>query len=167
MLARYFLELPLPLDAVATTLLADPESWVPGIASLASQRGDALLADVGFGTERRLSHQVAVSFGSPLEMESKTLLPIRWTPAGPQSLFPSLDADLEVASLGADRTQLSINARYQPPFGPLGRAVDRALLHRVAEATLKDFLDGLGRAIVAVAEAADSTQRPRRIPSVP
>jgi hypothetical protein len=26
-------------------------------------------------------------------------------------------------------------------MGPLGRAVDRALLHRVAEATLKDFLD--------------------------
>jgi hypothetical protein len=36
----------------------------------------------------------------------------------------------------------------------VGRAIDRVLLHRVAEATVKDFLDRVGRAItgrVAVA----------------
>jgi hypothetical protein len=52
-----------------------------------------------------------------------------------------------VGPLGEDRTQLAISARYRPPLGVVGRAVDRVLLHRVAEATLKDFLDRLGRAI--------------------
>lgn len=151
MLARYFIELPLPRAVVERTLLRDPEGWVPGIANEASERGDALLAEVGFGTERRVTHKVALSFGLPMVLESKTLVPIRWTPTGAQGLFPSLDADLDVAALGPDRTQLSINARYQPPFGSLGKAVDRALLHRVAEATLKDFLDGLGDAIAAEA----------------
>jgi hypothetical protein len=32
-------------------------------------------------------------------------------------------------------------------MGPLGRAVDRALLHLVAEATIRDFLDRVGEAI--------------------
>jgi hypothetical protein len=49
--------------------------------------------------------------------------------------------------LGEDRTQLAISARYRPPRGVVGRAVDRALLHRVAEATLKDFLDRVGQAL--------------------
>jgi hypothetical protein len=58
-----------------------------------------------------------------------------------------LEADLEVAGLGATRTQLSISARYRPPMGPFGRVLDRALLHRVAEAALKDFLDRVGATI--------------------
>jgi hypothetical protein len=32
-------------------------------------------------------------------------------------------------------------------MGLLGRALDRALLHRVAEATAKDFLDRVGEAL--------------------
>jgi hypothetical protein len=60
---------------------------------------------------------------------------------------PPLDANLELGSLGGDRTQLAISARYQPPLGVVGRAVDRVLLHRVAEATVKDFLDRVGAAI--------------------
>jgi|GraSoiStandDraft_16_1057320.scaffolds.fasta_scaffold2290679_2 hypothetical protein len=28
---------------------------------------------------------------------------------------------------------------YRPPFGPVGRALDRALLHRVASATIREF----------------------------
>ncbi|MEP7060520.1 MAG: hypothetical protein ABI828_07290 [Actinomycetota bacterium] len=158
MLARYFIELPLPLSVVTGRLLADPERWVPGIADQANERGDALLAEVGFGTGRRVSHKVAVSFGPALEMASTTLIPFHWSPVGPHAYLPSLDADIEVAPLGQGRTQVSINARYKPPLGPVGRAVDRALLHRVAEATLKDFLDRLGAAIVA--DAYDQVPAP-------
>jgi hypothetical protein len=56
-------------------------------------------------------------------------------------------ADLELGSLGEDRTQLAISARYRPPLGAVGQTLDRVLLHRVAEATVKDFLDRVGEAI--------------------
>ena len=72
-----------------------------------------------------------------------------WRATGPERLFPQLDADLEVAALGPQRTQLSISARYRPPLGAFGRALDRALLHRVAEATIKDFLDRVGERVRA------------------
>ena len=70
-----------------------------------------------------------------------------WKATGAQRLFPLLEADLEVAGLGATRTQLSISARYRPPMGSFGQVLDRALLHRVAEAALKDFLDRVGATI--------------------
>jgi uncharacterized membrane protein len=74
-------------------------------------------------------------------------LPLTWEPDGLEGLLPRLDANLELGPLGEDRTQLAISARYRPPLGVLGQAVDRVLLHRMAEATLKDFLDRLGAAI--------------------
>jgi hypothetical protein len=56
---------------------------------------------------------------------------------------------IEVGPLSEDRTQLAISARYRPPLGVVGQAIDWVLLHRVAEATLKDFLDRVGAAISA------------------
>jgi hypothetical protein len=56
-------------------------------------------------------------------------------------LFPQLEGDIEVAALGPNRSQLSVDARYRPPLALVGRAIDRAMLHRVAEATIKDFVD--------------------------
>jgi hypothetical protein len=72
---------------------------------------------------------------------------LTWEPVGLEGVLPQLDANLELGSLGADRTQLAISARYRPPLGVVGRALDRVLLHRVAEATLKDFIDRVGAAI--------------------
>ena len=74
-------------------------------------------------------------------------------------LLPRLDATVELGPLGEDRTQLAISARYQPPLGVVGRAVDRVLLHRVAEATLKDFLDRLADAITLSDAGGAATMR--------
>ncbi len=148
MFVRYYLELPLPFEDVERALLADPGAWVPGLARDAEQRGERLLAEVGFTVaETRIDKRVEIELGNPHRMPTKTILPMSWRAAGAESLFPALDADLEVAGLGPNRTQLSISARYRPPMGALGRVLDRALLHRVAEATIKDFLDRVGEAL--------------------
>jgi len=157
MFIRYFLDLAVPLDEVEAALLAEPSSWVPGLARDAQDRGEHLLAEVGFDLdEHRIDKEVLVEIGTPHALPWKTMLPISWTATGPERAFPALDADIEIAALGANRTQLSISARYRPPFGALGRAVDKAILHRVAEATVKDFLDGVGARLQArVSRVAD------------
>jgi hypothetical protein len=76
-----------------------------------------------------------------------TWLPLRWEPLGVDGLLPRLDATIELGSLGQDRTQLAISAQFEPQPGP-SQGVDRGMAQRVAEATLKDFLDQLGHAIV-------------------
>ena len=50
-------------------------------------------------------------------------------------------ADLVAARLVDNETQLSLRGSYTPPLGWVGEALDRALLHRVAESTVKEFVD--------------------------
>ena len=135
-------------EEVEHALSHDPRAWLPGLAERANHRGDLLLAEVGFGEAVRIKRKVVIEIGRSVRSGAKSVVPLRWTPSGASGLFPSLDADLEVAPLGPGRTQLAMSARYDPPFGPVGRAVDRAVLSRVAEATLKDFLDRVAETIL-------------------
>ncbi|HEX6580771.1 MAG TPA: hypothetical protein VF195_07860 [Actinomycetota bacterium] len=148
MFARYFVELPMSAEDIERALSRDPRVWLPGLAARAHHRGDLLLAEVGFGEAVRVKRTVAVELGQPVRSGSKTVFPLRWAASGPGGLFPSLDADLEVATLRPGHTQLAMSARYVPPFGTVGRVIDRAALSRVAEATLKDFLDRVADAIM-------------------
>jgi hypothetical protein len=154
MFARYFVEVPIPPEEVERALAQDPHAWLPGLAEGANHRGDLLLAEVGFGEHVRIKRTVVVELGEAVRSGAKTVFPLRWTASGAAGLFPSLDADLEVAVLRPGRTQLAMSARYVPPFGVVGRAMDRAVLSRVAEATLKDFLDGVAETIMESREAS-------------
>lgn len=157
MFARYFVELPVGADRVEDVLTdATSDDWLPGIARDANHRGDVLLAEVGFGDDVRLARTVAIELGELVRMPSKTVVPLRWQATGAAGLFPALDADLEIAPLGPHRTQLAMSARYVPPLGALGRAIDRTMLFRVAEATLKDFLDRVGEAVLLEVETKAS-----------
>jgi hypothetical protein len=118
------------------------------MASFADDRGRHLLAEVGFPVDGRwIAKKVEIDVGPPVRNAGKTWIPIAWRATGPTGLFPVLDAELEFASLGTDLTQLSLSGRYQPPLGLVGKTIDKALLSRVAEATTKDFLDRLARAL--------------------
>ena len=158
MFVRYFVELSLPFPEVEEGLLRSPLEWVPGLAREAHARGEVLLAEVGFGPPgRRIERGVEIKLGRPQRLGSKTVVPMSWRPTWPGALFPVLEADLELAPLGPARTQLGMSALYRHPLGQLGRAIDRALLHRVAEATLKDFLD---RAAEVLEQLLGSAARP-------
>ena len=68
-------------------------------------------------------------------------LALRWEATGAGGkLFPVLDADLILADIGAQGTLVALTGVYRPPLGALGQALDRAMLHRVAAATIKGFL---------------------------
>jgi hypothetical protein len=161
MFVRYYLELPLPHERVEQALLGSPPEWVAALASEAQRRGEGLLVEVGVGPlGARLGRPVAVQLGEPVPFPSMTSLPLTWEPLGLEGLLPRLEADIEVGPLGEDRTQLAISARYRPPLGAVGWTVDRVLLHRVAEATVKDFLDRVGEAITDQAVALDAGTGP-------
>jgi hypothetical protein len=160
MFARYFIELPIDPKWVERALTQAPVAWLPDLASEANHRGDSLLAEIGFGDRIRVARTVTIELGGPVHTAGKVVLPLRWTPTEAPGLFPALEADLEVAPLPPDRTQLAMSARYVPPLGPLGKAIDRAVLYRVAEATLKDFLDRVGEALQIEADRNEPDRRP-------
>jgi hypothetical protein len=158
MFLRYYIELPLPAETVEQILLPKPAQWLPRLADQAGSRGQQLLAEVGIGQGGGLRKRVQVSFGPAVRYPSRTALAMTWRPTGPDALFPVLEGDLEIGPLGAARSQLALNARYRPPLGTMGRVMDRALLHRVAEATVKHFLDQAGQAIQRVADEQQSAR---------
>ena len=149
MFIRYFLGVEDPYDRVEAALLSDPGTWILGEARAADDAGEKLLSDVGFAVTNghRVDKLVEISFGQPVRAFGQARLPMSWSATGPARLFPSFEADLEIAALGPARTQISISGRYRPPMGAVGRVFDRALLHRVAEATVKDFLDRVGEKV--------------------
>ena len=159
MFVRYFTELPLAVDRVERALCDTPTSWIPGLADEANAHGERLLAKVGLGDRVRLTRRVVVDLGEPMRFPSRTIVPLRWRPATAGGLLPALDADIEAAPLTPETTQLSMSARYMPPWGAVGNAVDRALLHRVAEATVKDFLDRVGARLTASATSVGGPSR--------
>ena len=55
------------------------------------------------------------------------------------ALFPVLDADLTLTPAG-EGTILMMAGSYRPPFGAVGGVLDRAVLRRVADATIRGFL---------------------------
>jgi hypothetical protein len=160
MFVRYYMELPLPAGQVERAVLDSPAEWLAAMAGAAQERGDSLLTEVGVGpVGTRLTRRVTIQLGAPVRFPSMVSLPLTWEPVGLEGLLPRLDANLELGALGQDRTQLAISARYRPPLGVAGRTIDRVLLHRVAEATVKDFLDRLGQAIALSQRGGVGTMR--------
>ncbi len=98
-------------------------------------------------------------------------LAIRWEATGPGGgLFPVLDADLRFASADDQVTLLTMAGVYRPPLGPLGEALDRAILHRVADATIRNFAVWVAAQITGrpgAAEAAASNGVGASPPDVP
>ena len=50
-------------------------------------------------------------------------------------------ATLSAWPLSPEETQIEIEGDYTPPLGAVGRALDAAVLHRVAEAAVHRFLE--------------------------
>lgn len=163
MFLRYFVELNLPVAQVRAALLDSPASWLPAMVDGALERADPLLAEVGIGPAAlRVTRRVVVRLGEPVEFPSRLSIPMTWEPGG--RLLPRLEGELELGALGEGRTQLSISGRYDPPLGVVGRTVDRIALHRVAEATVKDFLDQVACLLQAPGPSPDGPT-PRGAPA--
>jgi hypothetical protein len=46
----------------------------------------------------------------------------------------------ELVAVGPAQSRLSFEASYDPPVGALGQLADWALMHRVAEASVREFV---------------------------
>ena len=155
MFVRYYLELPLAAAQVEQTLVEAAPGWLASLSMAAQERGEGLAARVGAeaggapaaAPEGRPGRRVALELGPPVHLPTMTWLPLRWEPLGVDSLLPRLEATIELGPLGQERTQLAISAQFEPLSGS-SPGIDRGLAQRVAEATLKDFLDQLGHAVV-------------------
>jgi len=154
MFVRSFVELPASFADLEVELMRAPATWIPGLARNAEEWGTTLLGEVGFEVKvGGVRKEVEIHVGRPVRGAAVTLIPLRWQVTHGEGMFPVMDAELELAALGPHVTQLSMDGRYDPPLGRAGRVADRALMHRVAEATVRDFVQRVGQKLMdALAE---------------
>jgi len=106
-----------------------------------------------------LSKLVEVRYRDLVTRSDSAVLTLRWEASGPGGgLFPALDADITLTPDGEHATLFRLDGAYRPPLGGLGAGLDRALLHRIAMATIADFIERIADALVH--PAAASAQAP-------
>ncbi len=114
-----------------------------------------------------LSKLVRVRILEPRQRGALTAFTLRWEAAGAGGrLFPVLDADIILVPESDDATLIGLEGVYRPPAGHVGGILDRAVLHRIAAATIRSFLGRIAGALAAPVQAggddaADITPGPR------
>jgi len=129
--------------------------------------GTGLVRMCPLSTAPGMSRLVAVRFRDLAIHEDFAIVAMRWEAIGPGgALFPALDADIKLAPAGEDATMLTVSGVYRPPLGGLGTGLDRAIMHRVAQATIRAFTHHIGVAIAHPA-AAPEAGHTRMLPEPP
>ena len=147
MFVHYFTHVPLHLGIVQhrlDELRHALEDW----AGVAYREGEELRAKVGPSVTGP-AKEVKLVIGTAEIHRTGLVYPISWTAIGAQALFPKLTGELVLSHMGPEQTKLSLEATYQPPLGPLGRVVDRVVLGRFAESTVKNWVDQLAEALIS------------------
>lgn len=143
--------LDLPFPRLERVLLAGPGAWVP---SVEEDRDGRLVTEVGVGSGWTwIGRRVSLHVGELAAAPERCTVPISWSAESHPELFPVLAGVLELTPVAPARTLVALEATYGPPAGPVGELADRALLHRVAEATVHGFLERAARVLDRAARA--------------
>lgn len=150
MFVEYGTTVPLGLGAVER-VLEGLSSEMGELADLAYREGEELRSRVG--PVDRLAKSVALEVGTPQLQRRGLVYPVRWSAVGGEALFPEMIADLVLTQAGSGETNITLRGTYDPPLGMVGRVLDRALLGKVAEATVRQWVDRLADAITTTSSA--------------
>ncbi len=147
-----FIQIERPFAAVRDEVLASGGAWLADDAVAAYEEGEQLGITVRSSLGPvKLSKRVWAELTDPSLRADRVIQRLRWRAAGATGLFPTMEADLEFSPMGEGRTSISFLGRYDPPLGLFGREVDRMLLHRLAEASVRSLLSRVALRVAAPA----------------
>lgn len=149
MLVKDFIDLPMPLTEVEAALLTEGDLgvWAEG----AYRMGERLAV----GPSKVLAAPVSLEVGDPVHGSDSVRFPVRWEVPGAEWLFPHMEAELVLSELTPEITHIVLRGSYRPPLEEVGAALDRLAFHRIAEATVRHFLERLAGGVLEKAEGPD------------
>jgi hypothetical protein len=127
------------IETVSAALAAGPRKWLPRFDGTSHAEVGPQIAGLA------LRKKVAIEVGDPVTVGDSTEVPITWRATFIKRLFPVMTGKVELAPVDPHVTRLTVCGMYQPPLGRLGREVDEALMHRVAEATVKELAESIAK----------------------
>jgi hypothetical protein len=140
---RDFVIVDRPYPQVASAVRRDNGAWLRPLAVVAHREGESLRVRVGPGDRGLLVKEFDLLLGPIQETTDGLLVATLWQATGVPALFPTMEADLSISRLGELQTYLSLDGRYRRPLGVVGEHVDDLLLHRIAERSIRAFLQGV------------------------
>jgi len=126
-----------PLSECESALAESAQRWFPRMNAKSSSSVGPKVAGVP------LRKRVTVHLGSPMKVGDWTNLPVTWKATGPEPLFPVMTGRVELVPVDKKVTRLTVSGMYEPPLGPVGKKLDEALMHRVAEATVRELAESI------------------------
>jgi hypothetical protein len=140
-LVQYSVHIGRPIEVVLAALAGGSREWFPRFD------GDSD-ADVGPQVAGHELQKVAIEVGEPVIVGDWTEVPVKWQATFVQDLFPVMTGNVELAPLAAQITRLTVCGMYEAPHGRLGEQLDEALMHRTAEATVKELAESIAKRLV-------------------
>lgn len=160
---REVVRLPVPFEA-AHARLANLTCSGSLVAAAQDTYGEGSTGKIRVGPAPVLSRLVEVNFRDLVFHGEVAVLTLRWKAVGPGgALFPVLDADVTLTAAGDQASELRLDGVYRPPLGAAGAGLDRAILHRVATATIRAFVGRIAQEITSPAAAGAAVQRERAV----
>ncbi len=136
-----------PYDTVRDKMVAGGAGIYRDATKVAAARAKSIASELhvnlaGFevGTE------ISISITSTRELEETvtsgpvTRIDLEWEAATMPRLFPLMKAELSIYALTATETQLDLLGKYVVPFGLIGTAMNAVAGHRIAEASVHQFI---------------------------
>lgn len=135
-----------PYEALEAGLRAGPEKWLPGFQRTGDRiTGELAYEQAGAHVKRRTEVRVG-----PVQLFAYGVtIQVGWKGARHPELYPELEGHLRLERRQPSGSVLRLDARYTPPAGRIGATVERALMHHVAEASVRDFFDRVTEILTA------------------
>ena len=136
-----------PYEQVRGALSKDAPAVFQSATKAAASRAQSIASELridigGIGIEADIRVSV-----KNVEVEAReamlgpaTRLQLEWEAARMPRLFPLMKANLSIYPITATETQLDFKGFYEPPLGPLGKALNAMVGHRIAEVSVHRFL---------------------------
>ena len=134
-----------PYARVREALVADPKGLFRDATRAAATRASSVAAALTVNIAGiDVSTEIAIKVGKAEDVKRRgapaTRIAVEWKAARRARLFPLMNAVLTIYPLTGTETQLDFAGRYRPPLGPLGKVINAAVGHRIAEASVHRFV---------------------------
>ena len=137
-----------PYETVRQALHERPLELLQRATASAAERANALTTSLRAGAEgveigvdvRMHIHAVRDEEGVA-GLSPVTRVSLGWEAARIPGAFPIMSAELSAWPITSSETRLEIEGTYRPPLGVVGKAIDAAIGHRIAEASVHRLLE--------------------------
>lgn len=134
-----------PFHQVCDALRSKSNSVFHEATTSAESRAESVAAGLHINVAGiEVGKNVAIRIKLYEEVENKAgqkmTVHLEWKATEQPGFFPVMTARLEVYPITQSETQLDFHGEYEPPLGLLGKAIDAVVGHRIAEASVHQFV---------------------------